>query len=313
MAMGRSHGYNVGADPPIACHDGAAAAPAATSAGYPADAAQDAEAPRLSVHEANRVKKAVEQNVKAIENRIRFFQREEEKIWKDLEEVRRQASIVEDGRSRIIEKKRADQSIAKSKESQLQVNRQRAAATRQAVIEQRKQQQYAQSQAKLQAGQEQRRASAEILRQKRMQEAQTRLANSEKAVAIQRAQLEARLRVNQERADKLERLREEQEAERLAAEEEVHSATARLPDLEAEEMMCLQRLQNSRIVTQSVLEELESSLGSKSSVTNMLRLKQQKQDGMSTGLSGLSEEGLAADDQENAHDHAFGGGHQVLA
>merc|ERR1719414_2449992 len=123
------------------------------------------------------------------------------------------------------------------------------------------------------------------MRQKRMQEAQVRLKNSERAVAIQRAQLEARLKLNQERAVKLERLREEQEAERQQAENEVQEAESRLPELEAEEMVCLQRLQNSRIVTQSVLEELETSLGSQSSVTNLLRQKQRGQDRNQSALA----------------------------
>merc|ERR1719254_219767 len=88
---------------------------------------------------------------------------------------------------------------------------------------------------------------------------------------------------------KIEKLKEEQEAERRLAELEVQEIEARLPELEAEEMLCLQRLQNSRIVTQSVLEELESSLGSRSSVTSLLRNKQRQQDGMSP-LDGVAED-----------------------
>eukprot|EP00929_Paragymnodinium_shiwhaense_P100767 TRINITY_DN63337_c0_g1_i1.p1 TRINITY_DN63337_c0_g1~~TRINITY_DN63337_c0_g1_i1.p1 ORF type:complete len:294 (+),score=68.51 TRINITY_DN63337_c0_g1_i1:106-987(+) len=240
---------------------------------------------RMSVHEANRVKKSVEQNVVAIENRIRYFQREEEKIWKDLEEVRRQAAMIEEGRTRTVEKKVADQTIAQAREARLQANRLRAAKTRQEVMEQRRQHQFVQTQAKQLAGQEQRRQSAEILRQKRMKEAQEKLSNSEKAVAVQRNQLEARLRVNQERAERLEKLRAEQEAERLTAEQDVHVASSRLPDLEAAEMMCLQRLQNSRIVTQNVLQELESSLGSGSAISSMLRNRPKQQQDSPGNLS----------------------------
>merc|ERR1719460_3005848 len=110
-----------------------------------------------------------------------------------------------------------------------------------------------------------------------MNEAQVRLANSERAVAIQRQQLEARLKVNQDRAVKLERMRADQEQERAQAEIEVQEVESKLPALEEQEMLCLQRLQNSRIVTQSVLEELETSLGSRSSVTSLLRQKQRSQ------------------------------------
>ena len=46
-----------------------------------------------------------------------------------------------------------------------------------------------------------------------------------------------------------------------------------IPSLEVEESQCIERLHNSRRVTQSVLEELESSLGSRSSLTSLLRSK----------------------------------------
>jgi len=243
-----------------------------------------------SVHEANRVKKAVESNVRAIENRIRFFQREEEKIWRDLEEVRRQAATIEEGRSRTLEKKLADRTIQQARSLALEQNRSRAAGQKQAGVEQRKRNQFVQMREKQLQGQEQRRISQDISRQKKMNDAQVRLQNSERAVAIQRQQLEARLKVNQERAVKLEQLRNQQEVERAQAESEVIEVEQKLPALEAEEMVCLQRLQNSRIVTQSVLEELETSLGARSSVTNLLRQKQRQQADLGVGLEQASQE-----------------------
>mmetsp|Transcript_23327 Transcript_23327/g.51268 ORF Transcript_23327/g.51268 Transcript_23327/m.51268 type:complete len:330 (+) Transcript_23327:195-1184(+) len=250
--------------------------------------ARSAGANGLTVHEANRAKKMIESNAKAIENRIRFFKREEEKIWRDLEEVRRQAATIEEGRTRTLEKKLADKAIQQERELILKQNRARVAANRnQGQDVKRHNQAIAEREKKL-AGDEQRRMSQDILRQKRMQEAQQRLSNSERAVAIQRSQLEARLKVTQERANRIERLKLEHEAERQAAEAMVAEAETRLPQLEAEEMLCLQRLQNSRIVTQSVLEELESSLGKQSAVTSLLRSKQRGQDifGASMGSVG---------------------------
>jgi len=228
----------------------------------------------MTVHEASRAKKAVESNVKAVENRIRYFQREEAKIWRDLEEVRRQAATIEEGRTRGLEKKLADRAIQEQREQYFRMNQARAAATRTHGAEQRRRNQTLQERDKKIAGEEQRRISQDILRQKRMQEAQARLENSERAVAIQRAQLESKLRVNQDKQTRIERLREQHEAERIAAEMEVQEAETILPQLEAEEMACLQRLQNSRIVEKSVLEELETSLGKQSAVTSLLRAKQ---------------------------------------
>merc|ERR1719450_1727623 len=106
----------------------------------------------MTVHEAGRAKKAVESNVQAIENRIRFFQREEEKIWRDLEEVRRQAATIEDGRGRTLAKKLADRQIQQERELLLKQNRARAAATRSHGLDQRKRNQVVAEREKKMAG-----------------------------------------------------------------------------------------------------------------------------------------------------------------
>lgn len=225
-------------------------------------------------HLAHRAKKAVDTNVKAIESRIRYFQREEEKIWRDLEEVRRQAAKMEEGRGRRV---LADQSIQQARELQTRQNRAKAAAAKSTGNEQLKRRQFQAMTEKALAGQEQRRTSQDILRQKRMQEDKVRLANYERAVTMQQKQLEAKLKINQEKAERIERMREAQELRRHEAELELQDAESRLPQLEAQELECLQRLQNSRIVTQTVLEELETSLGTRNSVTALLRSKQSKE------------------------------------
>merc|ERR1711920_361595 len=116
------------------------------------------------------------------------------------------------------------------------------------------------------------------MQQKKRQEDLQRIQNAERATAIQREKIDARLRSDQERSLKLERMREQLENERCLAEAEVQEAESRLPELEAQEMLCLQRLQNSKMVTQSVLEELETSLGRQSSMTALLRQKTRGRD-----------------------------------
>lgn len=232
----------------------------------------------MSLHEANRAKKSVETNIKTIENRIGFFKREEEKIWRDLEEVRRQAATIEDGRSRTLEKKLADRTIQQERELIAKQNRAKALASRQTNIDIKKRRQYEEEAKKRLAGEERRKASQDILRQKRMHENKVRMLNEEKVCAMHCAELEGRLKVQHEKANRLKQMREQHEVSRIAAENEVQEVESRLPQLEAEELVCLQRLQNSRIVTQSVLEELETSLGTNSSVTNLLRQKQRGQE-----------------------------------
>jgi len=83
---------------------------------------------------------------------------------------------------------------------------------------------------------------------------------------IQRSSIDARMRNNEIRQRRLEELHEEAEIRRAAAVKEVDDIESLMPNLEAQEMECLQRLQNSRVVTANVLEELEASLGHSSSV-----------------------------------------------
>jgi hypothetical protein len=232
----------------------------------------------LSTHELRRVQKVTEQNVQAVESRIKYFRREEEKIWRDLEEVRRQASKIEEGRMRQYEKREADQAVAQNKQHYVAQNQIRVSKLKQDKDRRRLQEGVLSVPLndKRAQGDQQRRESGEILRRKRLEEAQDRLAKSERVVAMQREQLESKLRSNQDRAERLARLRETNEQVRLQAERDVVEVEQKLPELEAQEMVCLERLQNSRIVTQTVLQELEASLGSQSAVTTLLRSKQQR-------------------------------------
>ena len=62
----------------------------------------------------------------------------------------------------------------------------------------------------------------------------------------------------------------------MRAEQEMEALENVIPSLEQEEMVCLQKLQNSRMVTQSVLNELETSLGHSNPVTALLKSKAYK-------------------------------------
>lgn len=255
----------------------------------------------MTTHEANRQKKAIERNRKAIENRIKFFQKEEEKIWRDLEEVRRQAATIEEGRSRTIEKKLADQAIQQEKKLVVEQNRVKASHNKNAVSDLRKRQQFDIMREKQIQASVQRESSQAIMLHKRTIETEERRINSERAAIIQMAEKDAKARAAQERALRIDRMRENQELERQMAEQEVIEAEGILPELEEQEMICLQRLQNSRIVTQSVLEELETRLGSRSSVTSLLRSKQRGQEHLDASL-GSSPAGFNAEGQPLTED-----------
>jgi hypothetical protein len=231
----------------------------------------------MTVHAVARMKKAAEANAQLIENRISFFQREEEKMRRDLEEVKRQASTIEDGRVRMMEKKLADRAIAHAKERAVLENRLRASQAVGARVTSKSVRERAVQQ-KQNAANGQRKLAMQNLRQKHLDEAQLRLRNSEKAVAIQRARLESKLKENREKEERLRRAREQQDVDKRVFAQDFLELEAKIPMLEEEEMKCLQRLQNSRLATQNVLEELEGTLGSRGSVAALIRAKTTSQD-----------------------------------
>lgn len=231
---------------------------------------------RLSSFSADRAKKSAEDCAQSIENRIRYFQLQEERIWRDIEEVRRQAHIRENGKARAAEKKVAARAIQHGRDAQFEEKRSRANQTRKMLDEsahRRDENERRTTQERLLAFQDQRRMSGEILRQKRLGEKQAALRNTQRVVEVQRSQLEARIKTAQLKSEKIQMLREQAERHRAEKEQSVHDVESRLPTLEAEEMVCIQRLQHSRIVSQSVLQELETAFEPRSSIAAVLRAR----------------------------------------
>lgn len=253
-------------------------------------------------HDARKVKKAVDSDAKAIENRIRYFQREEEKVWRDLEEVRRSAAVIEGGRSRALERKLTERTIQQERDAVLQEGKQKvverrslnsslvaqSAALRESAIKERQL-----------AAQRQRMASVEVLQRMRMEEMEARMRNSERVTAIQREKVEAASRNNEQRDMRLARIKREQESEWQSAEVAAIDAESVLGPLEAQEMECLQRLQHSRQISQSVLQELETSLGARSPVAALLRAKQKDHADLSCTPSALGASKILFEEDES--------------
>lgn len=235
---------------------------------------EDAQA-KLSNFKADRARKVAESNAKSIENRIRYFQREEERLWRDVEEVRRQATIREKGKAREAERREASQAIQEIREQHLEEKRSRANQTKK-MLEEASQRVHEAPfiQQRVIAGQDQRRMSAEVMHQKKLSEKQLAIRNTERALSIQRSQLQARIKTAQQKAERIQALRVEAERQRVAKERGVHEVESQLSALEAEEMVCIQRLQHSRVVAQSELEGLELSFGPRSSIASALRARQ---------------------------------------
>lgn len=248
----------------------------------------------LTNTEARQAKKAAETNARVIENRITFMQREEDKILRDLEAVQGEKARIEQGKTRMLEKKLASQAISLQKERQQKESQAKAEAARAAAQEAIRAKLF-QAHEKQQSAQIQREKKQNWLQQKKLQSEQDRAANSERAVAAQRARQEVQQRVQQEGSDRQRRVRERLEAEKVAHAMDAQGVESRLADLEVEQQNRMQRLQHLRTVSQSELEKLETTLGSSSnvaspSVANLLRQKKKGLDGNPPSAKDLQEE-----------------------
>lgn len=248
----------------------------------------------VEIHAYQRQQKGIEQNALAVSNRIRHFKKEEERVWRDLEQVRRQAAKIEEGRSRLAERELAEQAISSFKEKRHVANREYVkkhrddgkitkAINTQEILTRRHSNADAQ------------RSVAEDLQRKKQQElAQHSMIRSEKVSVMQRDRAEATLRLSQARSERLANMRRDREAvaRRERAETQKKQCEARIPDLEEEELQCLQRLQHSRQVTMTVMRQLDEHFGpDNSTVANLLRSKTQqtlRQSQLQAGLSARS-------------------------
>ncbi|KAF4661146.1 54S ribosomal protein L2 mitochondrial [Perkinsus chesapeaki] len=229
---------------------------------------------RLSLSDTCRLQRSVEADKQALKSRIAYFKREEEKIWRNLDEVRRHAKKLEQGRASAMERRQSLRELERARKLREIENAKKALELKANLGITKEQHLRNKEEAlatKKEATRRARKESAEIVRMKRVSEANDRAVKSKKAVAIQQASIEGKLQVKAEREKRLRKLREAAERKRLGILANAKAEEAELSALEEEEMRCLQRLQNSRMVSQSVLQDLEASLGQSSPLCSMLK------------------------------------------
>lgn len=232
----------------------------------------------VTAHESTRIKKAAERSQQLIKSRIRYLAREEEKQWRTLEDVRRRAVIIEDGRQRYVEKKVAHRQIQTAKEREFVLKQENVSA---AIVQERARVQRLKEVRQKGLDEKrlltrQKRAWSEDIIRARREEAENEVVQKmERASMIQRDRVTSWLQICREKADCIARLRSEKEEQRLVAAREAMLEEEKLQDLEGEEMKWIERLKNSRTATQSALAELEHTFGTSSSLQTALKLKKQ--------------------------------------
>lgn len=225
----------------------------------------------LSSHKLDRMQREAAMIKQTIENRIKFFNREEVKMWRDLEGVRRHAIKLEDGRIRLLEKRLAEKAIAQSKELEINAARVRA----QSMKELRESQPlsaiykiYLENNKKCTDVKLQ---SQENLRVKHLHEAQVRFYNTMRAQALQKQHLEAKGKHQHRLIDRQVRLQTLREERQNEANKRLQEVADVIPFLERLEHQGLERLQASRLVTVSVFKELETSIGDRTTAALLSR------------------------------------------
>ncbi|KAF4658931.1 54S ribosomal protein L2 mitochondrial [Perkinsus olseni] len=228
---------------------------------------------RLSLSDSCRLQRSIAAEKQAVKARIAYFKREENKIWRNLDEVKRQTRKLEKGRESARQRRHSLMELDKARRQREAENVKRALELKTSLgitKEQHLKNREAVLLAKREATRETRKESAEIQRMKRRTEARDLAMKSKRAVAIHQASIEAKLQVKAEKEKKLRRVREEAQQKRAAILASAKADKAELAVLEEEEMRCLQRLQNSRMISQSALQDLEISWGEASPLCSLL-------------------------------------------
>lgn len=198
-----------------------------------------------------RDRKVLETNAKAVETRIALFRREEAKVWRDLEDVRKSVARNAQGRARAQERRYVDTSLKQRLALQRAEARQKAAQRREESAV-RKVQISVQQQEERRCAAGRERLAAQALRgtveRRRAVEQHARSASclhsrEERAVAQDR--------VEDRRRDRASVVRASREALRLKAEKDALEAGAKVAGLEVLEAQRAERL-----------KDLQSSLGS---------------------------------------------------
>merc|ERR1712224_634175 len=98
------------------------------------------------------------------------MQREEEKIWRELDGAKRQMNKIEEGRSRLLDRRLTENAIKLERDSIAERNRYRATSLRDEACQQRRRSQFETMLKKEVAGKEQREASQDMLKKRQMEE-----------------------------------------------------------------------------------------------------------------------------------------------
>ncbi|EER12986.1 conserved hypothetical protein [Perkinsus marinus ATCC 50983] len=228
---------------------------------------------QLSLSDSCRLQRSIAAEKQAVKARIAYFKREESKIWRNLDEVRRKAKKLEEGRELAEQKKQSLIQLERVRKRREAENSRRALEIKTSldtIKEQHLKNKACTLAAKREATREARKERAEIIRMKHLEQAREVAAKSERAVAIHRASLEAKLQAKAEKEKKQRMVREEAQRKRAAVLARAQADKAELAALEEEEMRCLQRLQHSRMLSQASLQCLEAPQGQSSSLRTMM-------------------------------------------
>lgn len=216
----------------------------------------------LEIHNAQRQRKYVEAHAQAIQRRIAFMARTENKVWREVEETRRCAEIVERGRATRHQSFIHQQTIDQQKRQAFQENQEKAEGSRYNRLTGIGHKTYEALSRRHTEALQQKADSCKMLMTVRKQALEAHQRKSVQVLARHQEQADARTKASNDRFQMLARNARERA---IVHQQEVDRTQeflmeARLPELEEEEMRCLERLRNSREVTRNALQHVRRSL-----------------------------------------------------
>ena len=214
----------------------------------------------LNLVEAKQMSKRVDEDARLLSNRISLLKQEELKALKKIEETRKKAQEIIEGRNRNLKEEQRRESIRRQKEEEDNMKNEQNRIQRdqlRSIKQQANKYRFDQAMQEIKSIKVHKQNNLKTLEFKRFEELNQKIKSKNKIKEQQREAEEKRKRMAQEKMEKtkLELLNKAKQEDSIRMMKQDYVSR-----LEQQELELIQRLQNTQILQKNAYEDLESAL-----------------------------------------------------
>ena len=214
----------------------------------------------LKLVEAKQMRKRVDEDARLLSNRISLLKQEELKALKKIEETRKKAQEIIEGRNRNLKEEQRRESIRRQKEEEDNMKNEQNRIQRdqlRSIKQQANKYRFDQAMQEIKSIKVHKQNNLKTLEFKRFEELNQKIKSKNKIKEQQREAEEKRKRMAQEKMEKtkLELLNKAKQEDSIRMMKQDYVSR-----LEQQELELIQRLQNTQILQKNAYEDLESAL-----------------------------------------------------